>query len=97
MSAQEAQTYAAEVNARVSQIGGYGQIVSGYLNAAQGYANEIQSKISISQGYIAEANARMQRDSQTYEWYQGQQAKLSQDYMVGIQALGVQVNQQESK
>ena len=86
-SAQEAQTYATEVNARVSQIGGYNQVISGYLSAAQGYASEIQSKIAIAQGYASEANVRMQRDSQKYQWYQGQQTKLQQDYDKGVQML----------
>ena len=86
-SAQEAQVYVTEVNARVSQVGGYGQVASGYLNAANGYASEIQSKIGIAQGYIAEANIRMQRDAQKYQWYQGQQQKLQQDYNKGLQIL----------
>mgnify|MGYP003133245627 CR=1 FL=1 len=83
-SAQEAQSYASEVNSRISQVGGYNQVVSGYINAAQGYASEIQSKIAISQGYIAEASARMAKDDQDYKWYQSQQVKLQQDYNTGI-------------
>jgi hypothetical protein len=97
-SAQEAQTYVNEVNARVAQIGGYGQIVSGYLNSAQGYANEIQSKIGIAQGYIAEANTRMQRESQKYQWYQAQQTKLQQDYNQGVTVLiGASAQPQQQK
>jgi len=86
--------FATEVQSRASFTGAKGQAVqsiiaeaSGYLNAAQGYGNEIQSKIAISQGYASEANARMQRDTQKYQWYQGQQAKLQQDYDKGIQML----------
>lgn len=94
-SAQEAQAYASEVNARVSQVGGYGQVVSGYLNAASGYASEIQSKLSIAQGYASEANIRMQRDNQKYQWYQGQQAKLQQDYNQGLQLSGIIQPQQQ--
>ena len=32
----------------------------------------------------------MARDTQKYQWYQGQQSKLQQDYDNGIQMLGAQ-------
>ena len=51
-----------------------------YLQAATGY-------ISQAQGYVAEANIRMQREEQKYKWYQSQQAKLQADYDRGIQLL----------
>ena len=57
------------------------------MTTAQGFGNEIQSKISISQGYIAEANTRMARDTQQYQWLQGQQAKLQKDYDTGVTML----------
>ena len=57
------------------------------MQAAQAYAQELQSKIAIAQGYVAEANARMQRDTQKYQWYQSQQIKLEQDYTKGVQML----------
>jgi hypothetical protein len=54
--------------------------VGPYLLSATGY-------ISQAQGYIAEANIRMQREEQKYKWYQAQQAKLQADYDRGIQLL----------
>jgi len=90
----EAQGFAQEVQARAAFTGAKGQAIqaiiagaSGYLQAAQGYSGEIQSKIGIAQGYIAEANIRIQRDAQKYQWYQGQQVKLQQDYDKGMQIL----------
>ena len=89
-SLSEAQGYVNEVNARGAHVQSQLGVVSGYINAAQGYASEIQSKIGISQGYIAEANTRMAQDNQKYQWYQGQQIKLQQDYDKGIQMLVAQ-------
>jgi hypothetical protein len=86
-SLAEAQGYIAEVNARIAQTGGQVNIASGYLNAAQGYLSELQAKVSISNAYGAEAQARLQHDSQKYTWYQGQQTKLQQDYDRGLQLL----------
>jgi hypothetical protein len=48
---------------------------------------EIQSKLSTVQGYISEMKSRMERDNQTYKWYQGQYAMLKQDYQQGIGLL----------
>jgi len=48
---------------------------------------EVQAALSEAQGYIGEVNVRMQRDNQKYQWYQGQQAKLQQDYDRGMQIL----------
>ena len=94
--------FATEVQSRASFTGAKGQAVqaivseaSGYLNAASGYASEIQSKLSIAQGYATEANVRMQRDNQKYQWYQGQQAKLQQDYNQGLQLSGITQPQQQ--
>ena len=75
------------MNARISQVGGYGQIVSGYINAAQGFANEIQTKLQISQAYGNEVNVRLNVDSTEYSWMEKQQAKLQSDYEKGLAQL----------
>ena len=41
-------------------------------------------------GYMKEVKARMERDSQNYNWYQAQQIKLEKDYDKGIQLLVAQ-------
>ena len=71
----------------MSQVSGYGQVVSGLLNAAQGYTNEIQAKINIAQAYGNEVQARLAADASEYGKYEKQQAKLQADYDKGIQAL----------
>ena len=58
---------------------------------------EVQAALSEAQGYIGEVNIRMQRDNQKYKWYQGQQAKLKQDYDRGIQMLVAQGMPQQPK
>ena len=65
----------------------YGNQAGGFLNAAQGFSNELQSKISIANGYITEASARLQADSAKYQWYGDQHAKLSADYARGLAVL----------
>ena len=85
--ATEVQSRAAFTGAKSRAVQAYISTASAYIQTAQGYASEIQAKINISQGYIAEANTRMQRDNQKYQWYQGQQAKLQQDYDKGVQML----------
>ena len=86
-SLSEAQGYASEVNARTGHVNAQVGVAQGYITAAQGFANELQSKVAIAQGYIAESNARLQVDSTKYQWYQGQQAKLQQDYDKGLAVL----------
>ena len=90
MSAKEAETYAVEVNSRLAQVSGYGQVAGGYISAAQGYASEIQSKINIAQGYIGEINTRIARDNQTYQWYASQIAALQQQYNASFMVSGQQ-------
>ena len=48
---------------------------------------EINVALSEANGYISEVKTRMERANQKYQWYQGQQAKLQQDYQQGIQML----------
>jgi hypothetical protein len=48
---------------------------------------EINASLSEAQGYVQEAQIRMQREEQKYKWYQAQQAKLQADYDRGIQLL----------
>ncbi len=65
-------------------------IISSYRLELEGvplHLQEASSIIAQAQGYIAEANVRMQRDDQKYKWYDNQYNKLKQDYMQGIQAL----------
>ena len=50
-------------------------------------AKQANAALAEANGYIGEASARMQRDAQQYQWYQGQQAKLQQDYDKGLQML----------
>ena len=85
--AKEAQARGAFTGAKAQVVQSYISTANGYIQTASGYSTELQAKIGISNGYIAEANARMQRDNQTYQWYQGQQAKLEQDYDKGMQIL----------
>ena len=85
-SGQEAQTYANEVNARIAQVGGYGQVAGAYINAAQGFASELNSKIAISQGYGNEMQMRMANLSQEYQWYNARYQELKYDYS---QAFGI--------
>ena len=82
-----AQQELARANAAIAEInilmGSYRLDLEGvapYLQAAASY-------ISQSQGYVAEANIRMQREEQKYKWYQTQQAKLQTDYDKGIQIM----------
>ena len=89
--------FATEVQSRAAFTGAKGQAVQSYvstantnLQIAQGYASQIQIRLATAQAYIGEANTRMQRDSQKYQWYQGQQLKLQQDYDKGIQMLVAQ-------
>ena len=86
-SANEAQTYANEVTARLSQVSGYSQVISGYVNAAQGYATELQSKLGIAQGYGNEVASRLSVISTEYSWMEKQQAKLQADYDKGLAYL----------
>ena len=97
----EASGFAQEAQARVAFTGAKGQAVksyintaTGYIQTATGYANEIQSKIAVSQAYIAEAATRMRNDAQNYQFYQTQQVKLQQDYDKGIKILSAQGVQQ---
>ena len=65
-------------------------IISSYRLELEGvplHLQEASSIIAQAQGYIAEANVRMQRDDQKYKWYDNQYSKLQQNYMQGIQAL----------
>ena len=48
------------------------------------FANELAQKIAIANGYIAEANARLQSDNTKYQWYGDQYAKLSAEYARGL-------------
>jgi len=48
---------------------------------------EINAALSEAGGYVQEASTRMSRDTQKYQWYQSEQAKLQQDYDKGVQIL----------
>jgi len=77
---QRAQASMAEINS----------LIASYKLELDGiplYLQEASSYIAQAQGYIGEAKIRMERDSQKYQWYQGQQLKLQQDYDKGIQML----------
>ena len=50
-------------------------------------AKQANAALAEANGYISEAKIRMERDSQKYQWYQAQQAKLQQDYDKGLAAL----------
>ena len=59
---------------------------------------EVQAALAEANGYVSEAKIRMERDNQKYQWYQGQQVKLQQDYDRGIAILVSQgVPQPEKK
>ena len=60
-------------------------------------AKQAKAALAEANGYIGEANARMARDAQKYQWYQAQQLKLQQDYDKGIQMLVAQGIPQPSK
>ena len=53
-------------------------------------AKQANAALAEANGYISEAKIRMERDSQKYQWYQAQQAKLQQDYDKGVQMLVAQ-------
>ena len=89
-SLSEAQGYASEVQARGSQVNAQVAVAQSYIAAAQGFVSEVQSKVTISNGYLSEANARMQEDAQQHQLYQIQQTKLQQDYDRGTQMLVAQ-------
>ena len=61
------------------------------LNRAQQHLSEWSAISGVAsseaQGFIAEAQARIARDNQKYQWYQGQQAKLQADYDKGLQII----------
>tara|TARA_R110000824_G_scaffold161269_1_gene336531 strand:+ start:174 stop:1154 length:981 start_codon:yes stop_codon:yes gene_type:complete len=61
------------------------------LNRAQQHLSEWSAISGVAsteaQGFIAEAQARVARDNQKYQWYQGQQAKLQADYDKGLQIV----------
>ena len=61
------------------------------LNRAQQHLSEWSAISGVAsseaQGFIAEAQARVARDNQKYQWYQGQQAKLQADYDKGLQII----------
>lgn len=48
---------------------------------------EVNAALAEANGYVSEAKIRMERESQKYQWYQAQQAKLQQDYDKGVQML----------
>ena len=50
-------------------------------------AKQASAALGEADGYMKEVKARMERDSQNYNWYQAQQVKLQQDYDKGVQAL----------
>ena len=79
--------YAKAAQGFISTANSYLQSAQGYLASTQGYGSEIQSKLAIAASYSQEAIARMQEDNQKYQWYQGQQIKLQQDYDKGLQML----------
>ena len=88
--------FATEVQSRTALTGAKSQTVQailsevqGYLNAAQGYSSEIQAKISISNGYIAEFNARFTKDTTTYQWLAGQKQLINTELMQALAAKGL--------
>ena len=110
--AQEGQSRIAQLNSTLSvasqelqrgnlAIAEINSIMASYKIQLDGiplYLQEATSYIAQAQGYIAEANTRMQRDSQKYQWYQSQQQKLQQDYNQGVTALiGAPATQQEGR
>ena len=66
-------------------------MVSTELNRAQQQLSEWSAISGVAsteaQGFIAEAQARIGRDNQKYQWYQGQQVKLQADYDKGLQII----------
>ena len=66
-------------------------IASTELNSAQQHLAEWSAISGVAsseaQGFIAEAQARIARDNQKYQWYQGQQVKLQADYDKGLQVI----------
>ena len=66
-------------------------IAAAELNRAQQHLSEWSAISGVAsseaQGFISEAQARVARDSQKYQWYQGQQAKLQADYDKGLQIV----------
>ena len=66
-------------------------MVSTELNRAQQHLSEWSAISGVAsteaQGFIAEAQARIGRDNQKYQWYQGQQVKLQADYDKGLQII----------
>jgi len=66
-------------------------IASTELNRAQQHLAEWSAISGVAsseaQGFIAEAQARIARDNQKYQWYQGQQVKLQADYDKGLQVI----------
>ena len=48
---------------------------------------EVTAALSEANGYITEMKTRMERDNQTYQWYQSQLQNLKQDYQQGISLL----------
>ena len=80
---QRAQVAIAEINTLIASY-------KMELDGVPMYLQEAASYISQAQGYIGETKVRMERDGQKYQWYQGQQIKLQQDYDKGITMLAAQ-------
>ena len=90
MSSATLQAAATELRRAETSIAEIGALMSSYKLELEGvpmFFQEATSYINQAQGYISEANARISIDSQRYQWYQAQQAKLQQDYDKGVQLL----------
>ena len=90
MSSATLQAAATELRRAETSIAEIGALMSSYKLELEGvpmFLQEAASYINQAQGYISEANARVSIDSQRYQWYQAQQAKLQQDYDKGVQLL----------
>ena len=82
-----AQQELARANVAIAEIN---TIMGSYRLELDGVSPYLQSAtiyISQAQGYVAEVNARTQREEQKYKWYQSQQTKLQADYDRGLQVL----------
>jgi hypothetical protein len=92
---QEITSYQAQVQTNVQKFqSDLAENKENFQNNIQKYSTEIQKVTEINQSNLskysqdlANYNAKIQKQSVDYQWYQGQYTQLKQDYNQGIQML----------